>query len=354
MAPKRKLSEMTKEPYQAVNWAFTFNNYTDAEVAFMKSLSDVVDVPYKFLQFQKETCPTTSTPHLQGMICLKKKTVRGTLQKMLSPARPLQLSCKPCYADLINNVDYTSKPGGTDLYTDGVLALCEDERKLDADGRADVLLKLAEAGDFATLRNDHAASFLYNHAVLHRAYASSRTFDVIDGVLDNYWVFGPGGSGKDQYVLDKASTPFIKSGSSKWWDGYNYQDDVVIRDVGKGVLAYIDDLKNWLDRYPVNVEWKGGGGVIRPKRVFITSNFHPAKLLGEGSPHLQPLLRRLQVIHVENEIATPYKRVCTTRPKLATLVAPVNDPYLTMFTSERAREISFGDGLDDEVVDDGM
>lgn len=356
MSRKRKLSDRP-EPYQSENWAWSMLNYQETEMEYIKSLSEAVPKPYIYLQFQQEICPKTGTPHLQGMVCFEKKPVRSTVQKTLSPARPTQLSCKPMYADVRDNVIYTSKEEtrkpGTVFWSDGDLGLTKDPEKLDANGRAEVLLSKAEAGDFVGLRREHQASFLYNHNVLRNAYARTREFQTLDGVLDNYWICGPGGVGKDQTVQDIAGEkPYVKNGGNKWWTEYDYQETVVIRDVGKSVLAFIDDLKNWLDRYPCSVEWKGGGGLVRPKRIIITSNYHPAKLLGDDSEHLLPILRRVQVVKMSAGHAVRMPRLMTERPPKAVWSDATFDPDLPKHLS--ARVSAPADDLEDEVVDDGM
>lgn len=314
---KRKLSEQ-QEPYQAYNWAWTMLNYTAEETAFIVGLSLLEEKPYTGLQFIKEICPTTGTPHLQGMVVFGKKMTRGAVQKALSPARPQQLSTKPCYASVASNEAYTSKEGGTDFHKDGSFAEAEDPTKLDANGRAEQLLKLAEAADWKTLRSEHQAAWLYQRRQLISARGACLTCsDVLDGVLENYWVYGEAGGGKDQYALSLATDPFTKPGNTKWWCEYDGQADVVLRDVGHSVMAIMDEFKVWTDRYKFFGEWKGGGFNIRPLRLFVTSNYHPRDIKGLDSLSLAALERRFQFIKIVDGKAKWAPRVNIERPALA-------------------------------------
>lgn len=56
----------------------------------------------------------------------------------------------------------------------------------------------------------------------------------------------------------------------KWWDGYTGQRNVIIDDF-YGWIAY-DEMLRITDRYPHQVEIKGGFMEFRSERVFVTSN----------------------------------------------------------------------------------
>ena len=59
---------------------------------------------------------------------------------------------------------------------------------------------------------------------------------------------------------------------SKWWDGYCAHDAVIIDDF-YGSIA-IHRLLKLLDRYPCQVETKGGYTQFVPTKIVITSNHH--------------------------------------------------------------------------------
>ena len=79
---------------QGRNWNFTWNNYTDADLALLDALYDSGGVDY--LCYGKEIAPTTLTPHLQGVIRFtKKKRMKGVKAKLN----------EGCYLDITNNME---------------------------------------------------------------------------------------------------------------------------------------------------------------------------------------------------------------------------------------------------------
>lgn len=82
-------------------------------------------------------------------------------------------------------------------------------------------------------------------------------------------IIGPPGCGKSKWCEEKFPTAYWKD-YGIWWCGYDGNRDIVI-----------DDFYGWLpwttllrlcDRYPMQLQTKGGSVAIRPKHVVITSN----------------------------------------------------------------------------------
>ena len=71
-------------------------------------------------------------------------------------------------------------------------------------------------------------------------------------------------------MAEKFPDAYWKSCGDKWWDDYDFQE-VVIIDEYYGWLPY-SYLLRLLDRYPLNVESKGGMLNFNPKQVWICSN----------------------------------------------------------------------------------
>lgn len=116
-----------------------------------------------------------------------------------------------------------------------------------------------------------------------------------------YW--GVTGSGKTHRVFEEIGSSFyIKSSTTKWFDGYNGQEDIVI-DEFSGVIDIVHLLK-WLDRYPCAVEVKGSQVYLNTKRWWITSNINPQDWYnkeGVTSEQRAALRRRLtNVVHFNN------------------------------------------------------
>jgi hypothetical protein len=117
--------------------------------------------------------------------------------------------------------------------------------------------------------------------------------------------YGPPGVGKSSRALLEGGPdsfwlpkPSGKT-STLWWDGYEGQSTVII-----------DEFYGWIsrdlmcricDRYPLNVETKGGTVRFMAKKVIITSNQHPTEWWKIG---LGPMERRLsgdngKIVHIK-------------------------------------------------------
>lgn len=90
------------------------------------------------------------------------------------------------------------------------------------------------------------------------------------------WVFwGPTGTGKSRRAHEQWPGAYWKLNSNKWWDGYIGQDTVIFDDF-KGSAMTLHDFQRVVDRYPMEVETKGGTIHLSAARYVFTSNKHPA------------------------------------------------------------------------------
>lgn len=85
-------------------------------------------------------------------------------------------------------------------------------------------------------------------------------------------IYGPTGTGKSRYCLDKYPDAYWKQ-RSQWWDGYSGESTVIL-DEFYGWLPY-DLLLRLCDRYPLMLEVKGGQVHCLVDTVIITSNSLP-------------------------------------------------------------------------------
>lgn len=111
-----------------------------------------------------------------------------------------------------------------------------------------------------------------------------------------YW--GPPGIGKSRKAWDEAGLDaYPKDPRTKYWDGYQGQENVVIDEFRGGID--ISHILRWFDRYPVIIETKFGATVLKAKKIWLTSNLNPRdwyKDLDEDTKGA--LLRRLNIIHM--------------------------------------------------------
>lgn len=129
--------------------------------------------------------------------------------------------------------------------------------------------KSAQDGDFDNVPDDILVRYYGNLQRICkdnlRPIGQERTCSV-------YW--GSTGIGKTRRAFDEAGSDcYFKMPTTKWWDGYRGQEHVII-DEFRGLID-VSHLLRWLDRYPVQVEIKGGSVPLCAKRFWITSNISP-------------------------------------------------------------------------------
>lgn len=117
-------------------------------------------------------------------------------------------------------------------------------------------------------------------------------------VVKVFW--GTTGVGKSRRAWEEAGDDaYPKDPCTKFWDGYQGQEHVVI-DEFRGQIG-ISHMLRWLDRYPVCIETKGSGCVLRAKRIWITSNLDPRQWYPDLDEETKnALMRRLNVVHMLN------------------------------------------------------
>ena len=91
------------------------------------------------------------------------------------------------------------------------------------------------------------------------------------------YVFGETGSGKSHLVNREAGpNAYWKDGGSKWFHGYEGEENVVIEEYRSG-FPYGMFLQ-LLDKWPYKVEVKGGMPDFVCKNLWITSHYAPSEL----------------------------------------------------------------------------
>lgn len=125
-----------------------------------------------------------------------------------------------------------------------------------------------------------------------------------------YW--GATATGKSHRMFEEAYAggiiPYVKASTTKWWDGYQGQDRVIM-DEFRGQIS-IEHLLKWLDKYPCFVEEKGGQLALKATQFWICSNLHPSSWYPTMDHESQEaLLRRLKIIHFQDPFSVLIKKL---------------------------------------------
>lgn len=307
----RKEFEEGEEPYQARCWDFTLNNYTPDECLHIQTVAE-----FRFCGFGKEIAPSTGTPHLQGMVCFKNAKTRAGVVAVIGA----RISCRPLYSSEEKLLEYCEKGG--DWWEKGERPVSKEDQGLQGKARTVDILRLAKAGQFDELEALYPEAWFYQQRAIMSARSHTLRNNVpLDGILENYWIFGDSGVGKGMYIDTVAKAPYIKAASTKWWCGYAGEDDVVLDDMDAAIIPLLGEFKLWTCRKPFNAEVKGGNWLIRPKRIFVTSQWSPTRLFKAHPEHLAAIMRRFQIIEIERDgTCTAFERVHTEKPVLKPLV----------------------------------
>jgi len=112
-------------------------------------------------------------------------------------------------------------------------------------------------------------------------------------------LWGPTGTGKTKRAYDLATKIlgeqglafYVKASYNLWWQNYHGERVIIIDEyAGQWPIAY---LLTVLDRYPMDIEYKGGSTQLNGKLFLITSNTPPQEwYLTAAQEQKDALLRR--------------------------------------------------------------
>lgn len=265
----------------AKNWCLTWNNYTLQDYVDFKAF---VETYCKYGVSQLEV-GESGTPHIQGYIQLKDKKRLGWLKTNLSDRVHFELA----KGSPESNTAYCSKEGGTDRYSFGT-SISHGQRT-DLEQFTAGIMSGEQYIELIRAQPTTYVKYARGLDQLCFKLAGKRNFKT--RVL---WFWGPTGSGKSREAATLFPGAYWKEGSSKWWDGFNGIDDVIVDDYRRDLCTF-SQLLRLTDRYPCIVETKGGSVAFAPRVLCITSPKPPRETWeGRTEEDLEQLLRRIDEV----------------------------------------------------------
>lgn len=122
------------------------------------------------------------------------------------------------------------------------------------------------------------------------------------------WLHGETGVGKTRCAFEFGASyakrdqdVWCSSGGLRWFDGYDGQRVAILDELRAKSVPNFPFLLRVLDRYPLQVEFKGGFVAWNPEVIIITSNRKPSECFVERNTHkpedIRQLERRLHFVH---------------------------------------------------------
>lgn len=278
------------------NFCFTINNPTDEDFQVLHNTE------CQYLIYGREK-GENNTPHLQGYAELYKKTRFNTIKKYLPRAHieqrhgTQQQAITYCMKeDPAPYIRGTPREQGCRTDLDAVRRCALEDGMRTVTGKYN-LQQINVATKFLT----------YNE-------------EPREWLTEVIWLWGQSGVGKSKLAREIANMNdcFVKNCGSKWWDGYDAHDDVIIDDFRDSWWS-LTEMLSLLDRYEKRVEVKGGWRQFKPKRIIITSIFPPESMYAGTGEDKTQLLRRI----------TEVRNLVPDVPEVAGVIlnpAPQTDP----------------------------
>jgi len=251
---------------------FTINNYS------LDDIDQVCACPYNYVCVGFEV-GKEGTPHMQGYMELITKRRIKSVKKMLPRAH-----FEKAKGTMAQNKTYCKKDGN--FIEDGIPA--QQGKRSDLVGIRAVAL---EGG----MREVMVQPQLNLQQIKVAEYALRYLDEPRDEKPTVYWYYGPTGTGKSRRAREKITDAFVKNSASKWWDGYDGHETVIIDDFRDSWwdLTYMLGL---LDRYAFTVETKGGTRQFKGLFIIVTSALSPYDCYPHAREKLDQLTRRIDVI----------------------------------------------------------
>lgn len=272
---------------RARTWCFTWNNPPGVSENALEKAFDEGD--YRYLVAQLEV-GKSGTPHWQGYVEWK-RPMRFNALKKLWPL--VHWEARKGTRDEARAYCMKEDSRATTVHNT-VAGPHELGKWIGGQGsRSDLAAVMDRVRAGATMRElceEFPAAALRYSSGLQKArliFASDERLSEPQVTL----LYGPPGCGKTRMVYDEFKQDLWVNplGAGGWYDGYDQHENALFDDfAGKLSGHRLTDVLRLLDRYTLRVATKGSFTVWVPKRLFLTSNYHPRRWwdwagVGDGS-----------------------------------------------------------------------
>lgn len=242
------------------SWCFTLNNpegtsNCDKNIYCIGFNADMMSYLIQGIETGEK-----GTKHIQGFVIFHNRA-RFSVVKRLLP----QAHWEACRGTDIQNRAYCLKDG----------EYCEHGEFEQLQGKRSDLESLHETlranGNIREIIDKHFESFIKYSRGIERVlqFTTQRRNWEMEVLI--YW--GEAGSGKTRKAFEESPDAYFKD-NTRWWTGYCSTEDV-IWDEFTGASCSLSYFLKITDRYPMQVETKGGYAQFCSKKIVFTSNYDP-------------------------------------------------------------------------------
>lgn len=261
------------------DYVFTLNNYVASDI---DELEGFYQDHCEYLCYGKEI-GEQGTPHLQGVMRLKVRKTITTLKKAIGDRYHLE----PKRGSWEQAINYCMKDGDVTVFGEAPSGGQGKRNDLHA-----VKKLIDDNGSIEEVADQHFAEFCRFEKAF-RSYKRMKA-EKRDWEMEVIILWGPPGTGKTRWAFEQEGSKYFLStpreGSAVWWDNYNNEEIVVIDDF-YGWVRWSFLLK-LLDRYPLQVPYKGGFAEFNSKKIIFTSNTSPKNWYNYDDKKVEAALKR--------------------------------------------------------------
>lgn len=268
------------------HWVFTWNNYPEDWQEILRR----GNVTYICAQGE---IGASGTRHLQGVISFPSPRTASGVRRLAPGWHVENMRGTIEQAVAYCSKEETRDPDFGEPFEFGVRPLSAGT----AGGRSDLKAIAAVVQSGGTI-TDVAAAYpvgviLFSRGIERLIGLQQRPRDFSTEV---FWFYGPTGTGKTRAACAADPAAYWKSPTSQWWCGYEGHEAVIIDDYRTDFCKF-NVLLRLFDRYPMQVEVKGGAREFRAKRIYITTPKSPTETWNLRSDEdLGQLTRRIKEV----------------------------------------------------------